>query len=542
MNSKKYLSIGVTLTLVFSLFFVGFSAQDENLAEKQELVIGMSYSDMGQLDPHMTSATNDVMILGSLFNGLVRYKPGASNPEKVQPDLAKGWEKSEDGLEWFFHLRQGVMFHSFNDHPAYELTSEDVVFSLKRAADPERSLFASQYNAFKSIEAVDKYTVRIKLSEPIPSVLGVLTDYHGGIIVSKKAVKTLGDNFKRHPVGTGPFKFKSYSPQQKVVLVRNENYFRGKPFIKKLEYRYMPDLRSRQAAYLKGEIDAIEGRREQAWLDEMAKKKDTKIDIFGQGEMRAVHFNMTREPLDDIKVRKAIAYATSRKLLMKVQGEGLTVASPSPVPPGYLGYIEEVKKYQYDLEKAKELLKEAGYPDGVSLGEMVLSDIASYKVPMTSLQEQWRAAGIDVKLRIVDHSTYHSQIRKDVNPVVFYGASRFPIADIYLTQWYHSDSIVDKETGITNFSHYGEVDADGDGEVDSVDKLIEKARSEANREKQLELWAEAQKQIMEDVPAYPLFVLRLVFARKPWVKLGYDLQSTMELGYPIQWNTRILAH
>ena len=166
------------------------------------------------------------------------------------------------------------------------------------------------------------------------------------------------------------------------------------------------------------------------------------------------------------------------------------------MPAGYFGHTADVPDYAFNVEEAKSLLAAAGYPDGFSL-EMFISESEIYIVTMQIIQQQWKKIGVDLKLVVVDHSTYHSRIREDANPVVIYGAYRTPlIADIYLTQFYASASIVGKDTAITNFSHLGEVDADGDGVIDGIDNLIETARAEPDPEKQKVLYAQAQQLIL----------------------------------------------
>ena len=187
------------------------------------LNVGMAAADVGQLDPHRATTTQDKPVVSWIFNGLVRFKPGSASLETLEPDLAEKWEASPDKLTWTFTLRKGVKFHG--DYG--ELTADDVVFSLKRAADSKTSSFAADYAAIDTIEAVDPLTVRIKLKQAIPSLLGLVTNYHGGNIVSKKAVEALGADFRLKPIGTGPFVFQEYKPNESLTLVANKSYFRG---------------------------------------------------------------------------------------------------------------------------------------------------------------------------------------------------------------------------------------------------------------------------------------------------------------------------
>ena len=488
------------------------------------LNVGIRSADMGILDPHLSATTANLPIMDAIFNGLVRFKPGEVNLEKIEPDLAESWTSSPDGKVWTFKLRKGVQFH----HGFGEMTAEDVVFSLKKASVKETSRWWTNYRAIEKIEAPDKYTVKITLKHNIPSPLSLVLNFHGGMVLSKKAVKKYGDKFKLNPVGTGPFAFAEYVPKQRTVLKAHDKYFRGKPKIDKVVYRFVPVSQSREMAFLKGELDLIEGVKEDWWVEKMRKTKNVLVDALPPGELTVVHFNMTRKPLDNHKVRMALAYALKRKEFREMFGLSITADGVSPVPPGYLGYTGDVEKYPLNLKKAKALLKEAGYPKGFDLGEFVTSPI--YLSAAELLQSQLKKIGVTFTIKMVDHPTMHKMIRDNVNPLIPYGCARFPIADGILTQFYHSDSIVGKPTGITNFSHYGEV-------IPGVDDLLDKARVEPDVEKQKALWVKAQKKIMKDVPAYPLRVTYVVFARKKNIDLGYDLKSNITLHYQLTEKT-----
>jgi peptide/nickel transport system substrate-binding protein len=244
------------------------------------------------------------------------------------------------------------------------------------------------------------------------------------------------------------------------------------------------------------------------------------------GEVAFVNLNVTAKPLDDLKVRQAIAYAISRDEHLALYGEPVAENVYSVVPaqlmPGGLTQEEAEAAgvaYDQDIEKAKQLLAEAGYPDGFSI-DLITSEMEAYRANYEVLQAELAQVGITVNLSVVDHATMHEQIRKDVNPIVIYVAYR-PNADVYLTNFFHSDSIV--VTGakpITNFSHYA-----------AIDDLIEQARAETDPDKQAELWKQANIQILEDAAAIPLHFQNQVYARAKGVDYGHDLVSSLAL-YP----------
>jgi len=521
--------------LVFSLLigvFVG-GTWAQTLAAIQILRIAFDAADLKTLNPHYAAATMDRAVVDMVFNGLVRYKPG--DIAQFEPDLAESYDVSADGLTWTFHLRKGVMFHPYDGNDGYELTAEDVVYSLNKSANKETSAYAGEYTGL-SFAAADKYTVEITCENALsPSLfLPKVADYAGGFIVCKGAVEALGKGFKTHPVGTGPFMFQSYSPMQKVVLVRNEKYFRGAPILERVEVWYMADVNSRKVGLGTGELDLIEGVREQLWVNAMKSEANTAIDVFGPGETEVEYLNATAGPLKDIRVRQAIAYAIDRNELLAFIGTDVATPQYAAVPPTLAGGLTkaEVEEagllYDVDRDKAKALLAEAGYPNGFSL-DAVITERVSYRRPYENVQAQLKRVGINLNLQVVDHSTYHSMIRDDVNPIVHYECWR-PNADVFLTRFYHSDSIV--VTGAkpdTNFSHYT-----------GIDCLIESARVELNPTIQAMLWKTAALKLLEDVASYPLYILQFVFARRSVVDYGYELQSTLALYPQINELTRIL--
>ena len=206
-----------------ALISIAIGSYSPVFAQEKVVKMALKASDIRSLDPHYGTTTIDYACIDPMFNALVRFKPEDINPEKIEPDLAEKWERSKDGLVWTFYLRKGVKFHKGYG----ELTAEDIKFSLEKAANKASSGFAADYAALDKVEALDRYKVRITFKSAIPSVLGILTNYHGGYIVSKKAVMEKGDKFKFDPIGTGPFMLKEYLPKEKVVEVRHPEFSGG---------------------------------------------------------------------------------------------------------------------------------------------------------------------------------------------------------------------------------------------------------------------------------------------------------------------------
>ncbi len=500
------------------------------------LHFGQSEADLGTADPHYAAGTQDRALVDMIFNGLLRYKPGDSSA--FEPDLAVDFPKPQivAGKQvWTFKLRKGVMWHPSEKTPAYELTSDDAVFSLQKSADKARSAYSGQY-AGMEFHALDPQTVSVVLDTALSPNLfyPLVSNYAGGFIMSKRAVETYGiDGIKTHPVGTGPFMLRRYSPKERVELAANPQYVRGRPHLDGVDYRYMADAFSRELGLRGGQLDGVYGAKDEAWVDKMQAVPRMLVDIFGVGESTVIYFNTTVNPLSRKEVRQAIAYALDRDQFLGLIGKkvGQEVFAPlASFTPGALTEKEVIAKgldYKLNLQKAKSLLAEAGLPNGFSV-DLVTSELSDYRIVYESLQAQLAKVGIQVRLRVVDHPSYHALIRKDVNPVVVYIAFR-PTADIYLRSFYHSDStVVTGKHPDTNFAHYA-----------AVDGLIDRARAETSAPAQVALWKEAQTRILQDMAACPIMYINQVYARTTAVDYGHPLKSVLALYPGIDETTRV---
>jgi peptide/nickel transport system substrate-binding protein len=501
-------------TLIGALALGAALAAPPALAQKTTLNVGMASADAGKLDPHLSATTPDKALFNYMFNGLVRFKPGSMNPELIEPDIAEKWASSEDAKTWTFTIRPGVQCH----HGYGEITSADIVYSLQRAADPKRSGFSSDFKDFDKVEAVDPNTVRITLKNAVPSLLGLLTNYHGGNIVCKKAAEEMGEDFQKKPVGTGPFMFAEYAPKQSVTLVAHKAYFRGAPKLDKVVYRYIPSDASRDLAYTSGEIDLLYGKGEQNWVERMARIENTVVDVFEPAEMAVLYLNTKMKPLDDIRVRQALGHAINIDDVVKFKGPAVARAAKSIVPIGYLGYTDDVPFLKYDPSKARALLGEAGYPNGLTI-KIIHTSLPGMLSTIEVIQQQLRKSGIILDMEVVEHATFHAEIRKDKSAIVQYQAARFPIADTYLTQFFHSSAIVGTPTAVTNFTHCNDADAE-----------IVAARSEADPVKQKALWKTAQQKLMAKVCALPIYENLLVWAHRGNFDYGFKLEGSLNLG------------
>jgi peptide/nickel transport system substrate-binding protein len=295
----------------------------------------------------------------------------------------------------------------------------------------------------------------------------------------------------------------------------------------------MADGFSRELGLRGGQLDAINGQQDEAWVDKMQAVPKLKVDIFGVGESTVLYFNQTVRQLGRKEVRQAIAYALNRDEFIALIGQKVGQKIYAPLAPFTIGALTEKEvtakglDYKTNLEKAKSLLVEAGVPGGFSL-DLVTSELNIYKVHYESMQAQLAKIGIQIRLRVVDHPSYHALIRKDTNPIVIYVAFR-PTAEIYLRSFYHSASaVVSGAHPDTNFAHYA-----------AVDDLIDKARVETNAARQVEMWKEAQVKILQDMAAYPVSYANQVYARSTGLDYGHPLMSVLALYPGIDETTRV---
>ena len=476
--------------------------------------LAVGVADVGTLDPHFANKIGEVPIIRMVYQALLRHPAGEINVAKLEPSLATQWAVGEDKLTWTFHLRKGVKWHEGYG----EVTAEDVKFSIDRILNPDVGSPARKaIAAIESVTVIDPYTVQIKTKQPYPVLPAMMVEERFGYIISKKAAEKLGKDLKYHPVGTGPFMYKEYKPREGFTLQPNPEYWGGKAKLDEVVVYFMPDDSTRELALRNGEVDAINIPAKQEWIDRLRKAGFT-VNLTSPANMFALHFNLTQKPLDDKKVRMALCHAISRDLMVKFLGKDVAKPEVSPLPTGYVGHTDDVARYPHDPEKAKQLLAEAGFKDGFKLS-MNISNSGIYLPPMQIIQEMWKKIGVELELKVVDHPTYHKLIRKDVNPVVIYGAYRYPLTGTrYFTQFYHSDSIVGKETAIINFSHYGEA-------LPGIDKYIDDARFELDQAKQIQLWQAAQKQIKGDCISFPLFTRKYAMAKSQKLEQGFEQKS-----------------
>lgn len=520
--------VGVWLTafavmLCCSVTLDGAVTLGGSVAQAESVVkVGVSQRDLGSLDPAFGIGNGDEFPIRQIFSPLVGAKNGTSDLmiDRLQGEIAERWDMAPDARSFTFHLRKGVQWHRGYG----EVTAEDVAFTIQRMKDPKTgSAYGANFQEIESVEVTDPYTVTLRLSRPNPFIYAfALMPRFGGYIQCKKAVLELGEGYRHNPVGSGPFEFVAYEAKQKVVTRAFDKYWEGKPKIDRLEILFLPETASRTLAFVKGDVDMIEGATVPGWANSVKKQKpDTVFDAGRPGGVWAFHLNMTRKPLDDLRVRQAIGHAIDQNVWFAAFGDFMSPAyGVSPV--GYYGALAKEDlppdwPLLFNPELSKKLLAEAGYPNGMSI-DVFITEREEYKTQILIIQEQLRKVGIQINLRVVDHTSYHNDIRRDLNTMVVYGSGQPPLTQAVLNAFYKSSAIVGKPTRNMNFSHYGDI-------AGNSDTLMEQANQEVDDAKRIALLKQVQIEILRQVPAIPL-----PSAAGSWMHNG----KTLDIGFPVK--------
>ncbi len=353
MNSKLRHSI-------FVLFFIIVFGVGQSVAAGGTLIVGRG-TDANSLDPAEATSFEAIKCADWSFDGLVRFE---GNSHKIVPALAESWEVSEDGLTWTFKLRKGVKFHD-----GTPFNADAVVFSFERQRDKSNpyynklfSRWTAKFGDIKLTEKVDDYTVNIHLTKPAPALLVNLAFYIG-YIVSPTAVEKDKDGFRMNPVGTGYFKFVKWVNDDYIEYEANKDYWDGPPEVDRLIVKIIPDNEVRLLALKKGEIHFAYGIP-YPHFQEIEKSKDLKLYRTTTLGISYLAMNVEKEPFNNLKVRQAVNHAINKERLFKTVFYGYGEAAKQTIPPSWWGHNPNVPQMEYDPEKAKKLLAEAGYPDG----------------------------------------------------------------------------------------------------------------------------------------------------------------------------------
>jgi peptide/nickel transport system substrate-binding protein len=395
----------ITFFCLCFLFFAAPGLHTEALSAPQGKIVVALPGDPTTLDPHMHSESFAFAVHRNIYDHLVSRAFDKDGRIEHFPMLATSWEAIND-TTWVFHLRKGVKFHN-----GEEFTSEAVKYSIERMLNPaQKARYRSFFTQIDRVEAVDPFTVRIITKGPMPTL--VLNLGYVMSIVPPKYFKEKGDAYvATHPVGTGPFKFARWTKDTEIVLEANESYWAGSPKIKTLVFKPIPEDSTRIAALLGGDVD-IAKKIPTHLVDMVNKSKRATVMSVPSALCVNIHFDTIKDgPLKDKRVRQAINYGVDKETIIKTIFEGYAKPLSGALSPFHFGYDPGIKPYPYDPEKAKTLLKDAGYKDNLSL--VYNSSSGRYekdKEFAEAIVGQLAKIGINVKLEIHEWGNYNKKL------------------------------------------------------------------------------------------------------------------------------------
>ncbi len=478
------------LAAVLASAFLAFGPQAQAQTPPNVLVVGQ-IAEPKSLDPHAVTAVNDFRILVNLYDGLVRYKDGTL---EVEPSLAESWTISDDGKTYTFKLRDDVKFHDgslFN--------AEAVKFNFDRMLDEEHPYHDTGpfplsffFSTVEKVTADDDHTVTFRLSAPYAPFLSNLA-YPTGLIVSPEAVKKFGKDFGRNPSGTGAYRFDEWEANSKVVAVKNVDYWDGAPELEAVIYRPITDANTRIAEMLSGGLDVMV----EVPPDSLQQfKSDASFSVLEQAGPHVwfLILNAKEAPFDNKAARQAANYAINKKALVENILQGTAEVAAGPTPPAFAwAYNDSLQPYPYDPEKAKELLKEAGY-NGEEVTFYVTEGGSGMLDPVamgTAIQADLQAVGMNVKIETYEWNTFLGK----VNPGLEGKAGMAEMAwmtndpDTLPFLALRTEAMPDK--GGFNSGYYSNP---------KVDELLEKAREVTDQAERAGLYKQMQEIVQEDAP------------------------------------------
>jgi peptide/nickel transport system substrate-binding protein len=478
---------------------------------------------ISSLDPAFARNFENIMAVNQLFNGLVQMNERL----EVIPAIAKSWTISEDGKVYLFNLRDDVYFH---DHPVFEegkgrkVVAQDFVNSFYRIIDPKlaspgawifNDVDFSEKSDYSGFIAVDDTTLKIVLKNPFPPFLGILTMQYCSV-VPHEIVEKYGEDFRSNPVGTGPFKFKTWKEGVKLVFVKNENYFEkdengvSLPYLDAISISFVKDRHSEFLSFIRGDFDLLSGL-DGSYKDELLTQQgELKDNYKDKLELRKVPFLKTdyiafylderneavkKSPLRLKQIRQAINYGFNREEMVRYLRNNIGQAAHCGfIPMGMPGFDPaKVKGYRYDVDKARDLLYQAGFPDGNGLPEITLSTTSAYLDLCEYMQKQLSEIGIKIKIEVLPAAIHTENAAR--GKLQFFRKSwvaDYPDAENYLALFYSKNYA----PAGPNYTHFNNK---------LYDKLYETAKQTLNYDKRIELYQEMDRIIIEEAPIVNLY-------------------------------------
>lgn len=507
MKRKLYFLLVLSLAIVLTLTGCGganntteqqteaVNTEAEETGEKV-LVVGIP-GDIENLDPTFASFPRSTEAIANLYDQLTTYEIKQldsglkiGDTEKVIGSIVEDIELAEDGVTYTFHLRKDIKFNSGNP-----LTAEDVRWSFDRAANAGQgsgTFDLSVATISKPVEVIDDYTFRIVTDKQNPITLQVLSMGGLSIFDSKEMQKhaTADDPWavewtKKNAAGSGPWYIEKWDPGVEVVFNANKNYFKGAPAYDKMIWKIIPSPANRIMLLENGELDVIEGVSPKD-VDALSKKPGLRVMSFPSQNQFFMAMNLKTQPLDNKLVRQAVACAVPYDAIINSVYYGKARQSKSPVPVGTPGHDESGWKYDTDFEKAKALLKEAGYENGFEVELYIDNSKAEHEKAAILIQDSLSKVGVKVNIQ-------------KLNPAAFQEKKYTNTLPMYLDE---SLAWVDDPGYIFNLTWYtGAYSNNCNYSNKELDALVDEARFTLDDAKRNEMYKKAQEMLLEDCPA-----------------------------------------
>ena len=472
-------------------------------------------TDPGTADVQLT--TEEYFLPLNLYDRLVEAVTTGPLKSELQPGLAEKWSVSDDGLKYTFNLRKGVKFHSGD-----ELTADDVIFTFDRMLDPATKALNTDFldmiagakermdgkaTSVSGLKKIDDNTVEITLAAPFAPFLANLAT-PAGSIYSKNATTKAGKDFGTKPVGTGPFKLDSWTPDSEVVLSAFDGYFRGKPKFDKLIMKIVPEPQTMALMFKKGDLDVFDLDFARSQIPEFKKDAQWKDKIVSGPRVGTYYMSINEKipPFDNPKVREAIMYAIDRQTLIDKLYYGTGMPAKGILAPGLAGYNDALPGFKYDPEKAKALLKEAGFPNGFEMTLNQTTDSPTTLKMNEALQAMLAQVGIKAEIKQMDSMPPGRAPARRVSWAATSRVGRPTFND--------PDNFI-----YTFFAPANSVARSWNYENKAVQDQLEKARSMTDMAARYKLYQDIENQIVNKDFAYvPLFHLDHLFVVNPKVK------------------------
>lgn len=522
------MKIWIPLFIILIAFLAGCNRSNSDRS-KYQIFKYNEYAGITSLDPAFARSMNNMWAVNQLFNGLVQF----DEKLKVTPCIAKSWTISNNGQTYLFHLRTDVWFHSdtvFPQGKSRRVVANDFVYSFNRLINPKVASPGAWVfepvditNPLSAFEALNDSTLVIHLKKAFPPFLGLLCMQYCSV-VPPEAIMRYGDDFRNHPVGTGPFQLKLWKEGVKMVLTRNPHYFEienGKqlPFLDAVSISFIVDKQAAFLEFIKGNLDFMSGI-DASYKDEvltrsgkLKEKYKDKINLLRQPYLNTEYLgfyvgNTTDQsnPLNDIRIRQAINYGFDRVKMVKHLRNSIGI-------PGIYGFIptgmpgfDSTKTigYSYQPEKSRQLLLKAGYPNGRGLPPIKLITNASYLDLCKYIQQQLNQIGFDIRIDVTPPATLREMMAQGKAPF-FRGSwiADYPDAENYLSLFYSKNH---SPIG-PNYTHFNNK---------SFDQLFEQSRTIVNDTARYALYTKMDHLIINEAPIVVLYydeVLRFTSKR-----------------------------